>query len=504
MLKLLIVEDETATRNGLINHLDWIGMGISELSAAKDGLEGLSEAKRFRPDIVICDIRMPGISGIDLTNSVVELLPQCQIIFISGYSDKEYLKAAIRYGVIRYIEKPLDLDELREAVVLAVKKCMEWRKGHSEETTQEELIRRALRGEPTATDVIKRRLEASGGHTPAVVLLFSSSYSREYAEELLRAVQQALRKHQRICSIFDDKCIAVVSDVGPSQLKHFAFTMFNSTKNICGPQVQIFCSVGQCVDDLSQLETSYITAAEAFDLLFFRGYGHIVFSVNDTHTPCDLGAFSVNTFIQLLQEGKWDEIHAFIDTLCTQMKKQTIACVAQVKDLFMQYSFALLQEAERRSIRIEQTNTEDSSLFWNVLSGAPTLDALRILFLQQIDQVKKAFLEAEDSNLIISQVLKIIQEEYGNPALSVNMLSDHVYLTQPYLSFLFKKVMRKTTTEYIAWFRIEKAKELLRSNHAKLWEVAKHVGYSDANYFTKSFKRLTGMTPSKYRERYHI
>ena len=131
-----------------------------------------------------------------------------------------------------------------------------------------------------------------------------------------------------------------------------------------------------------------------------------------------------------------------------------------------------------------------------------TMDALCGAFLQLIDQAEHAFKHAEDHNRIISQAIKIIQAEYGNPQLSVKMLSAGVYLTQPYLSYLFKKVTGKTASDYIAEYRMERAKQLLLNGNLKLWEIAGQVGYTDANHFSKTFKRLTGITPSAFRTRY--
>lgn len=120
LIRLLVVDDESATRNGIIRHLDWRQLGVGLVEEARDGLEGLEIARLLHPDIVISDIRMPGMNGVEFTTHIRDLYPECKIIFLSGYSDKEYLKAAIQLGAINYIEKPINIDELQETVKRAV------------------------------------------------------------------------------------------------------------------------------------------------------------------------------------------------------------------------------------------------------------------------------------------------------------------------------------------------------------------------------------------------
>ena len=115
-MKLLIVDDEELTRIGLINSIDWESLGIFTLFQAEDGVSGLRIAREVRPEIVLCDVRMPRMNGIELVERLEKLLPNSAFIFMSGYSDKEYLKAAIRLKAINYVEKPLDSAEVAATI----------------------------------------------------------------------------------------------------------------------------------------------------------------------------------------------------------------------------------------------------------------------------------------------------------------------------------------------------------------------------------------------------
>lgn len=125
MIKLLVLDDEYITRKGIINNINWSDLGVVLIEEARDGLEGLDMASRLKPDIIISDIRMPRMNGIEFCKQIREQIPECRIIFISGYSDIEYLKAAIHLNAISYIEKPISIEELQSVIKKAVDLCLE-------------------------------------------------------------------------------------------------------------------------------------------------------------------------------------------------------------------------------------------------------------------------------------------------------------------------------------------------------------------------------------------
>lgn len=127
-MKLMVVEDEKVIRNGLLKHVPWQKLGVLEVQAAENGEKALELAETFHPDIVLSDIRMPGMSGIELCRTLREKYPEIEIIFSTGYADKEYLKAAIDLHAVGYVEKPVNVNLLAENVKEAVKRVGERRK----------------------------------------------------------------------------------------------------------------------------------------------------------------------------------------------------------------------------------------------------------------------------------------------------------------------------------------------------------------------------------------
>jgi len=116
MLKLLIVEDEKITRESLETLIPWNELGIGEIKSAKNGQEALETVKNYIPDILLCDVRMPRMDGIEFSKRLKNIFPKCKIVFISGYAEKEYLLSAIRLNAIDYIEKPLNIEKIKSTM----------------------------------------------------------------------------------------------------------------------------------------------------------------------------------------------------------------------------------------------------------------------------------------------------------------------------------------------------------------------------------------------------
>lgn len=122
MIKALLVEDERITRNGLLKHIPWKELGIDEIRSTDDAESAMEMSRDYHPDIIISDIRMRGIDGIEMCRRLKGESQECQIVFISSYAQKEYLKAAIELEAIQYIEKPIEQEELEKAIRKCVQK----------------------------------------------------------------------------------------------------------------------------------------------------------------------------------------------------------------------------------------------------------------------------------------------------------------------------------------------------------------------------------------------
>ena len=143
-MKILIADDEDYTREGLLEEIDWEEFGIDEIMQAVNGEEALKIVRWFRPDIVLSDIRMPKLDGIAFAEEMLQLVPQSKLIFISGYMETEYLKSAIQLSVIDYIEKPIDVDQVKKALRRAVEEIVREKKSREADEGNREFRQQKL------------------------------------------------------------------------------------------------------------------------------------------------------------------------------------------------------------------------------------------------------------------------------------------------------------------------------------------------------------------------
>ena len=155
MLNILIAEDEMPSRNSLLYDVSSIMENRAEIHVAEDGVKALKLASEFRPDILITDIRMPHMLGTQLAEKILELFPLCKIIFLSGYSDKDFFKSAIKLGVIDYIEKPIDTDVLEQALNKAVNAITEFNNQTS--VSDHEILSELFKNKTVTTSAIPDR-----------------------------------------------------------------------------------------------------------------------------------------------------------------------------------------------------------------------------------------------------------------------------------------------------------------------------------------------------------
>ena len=221
MINLLIVDDEIFTREGLLEMLPLDQLGITETRQAFDGIDALNVAKDFEPNILLTDVRMPRMNGIELAFEIRKLYPECSIIFMSGYSDKEYLKSAIALKAITYVEKPIELDELEDAIKSAISE-------NSKSKTLKDSIENKI--------VLEMSNEYNKSNIENII---NSCVSKEIQEDLYKSFfVTVLLKIQTPIKNDKDKLISTLKGI----CSLYRFNNFISIKNENEIILHLFCS----------------------------------------------------------------------------------------------------------------------------------------------------------------------------------------------------------------------------------------------------------------------
>jgi len=531
LIKVLVVDDESTTRKGLIKHIPWNELGVNIVHEAKDGIDALVIADTIHPDIVLSDIKMPGINGIELALRLREQFPRCKIIFLSGYSDKEYLKEAIKLGAVSYIEKPINLSEVKEAVKKAVTLCIQ----DEEKIFAEENINTVLLQnlpfikQKIINDLIieKSNIEENIKELNLINIPFTTKdWFNVMLIKLSMEKEQTIDENQtsisKVVKIVD-KCSCDITHISANKTNDhiiviLSCNMGNNENRISkmfeliqdGIEenkmigINLFCAIGKVVHGMKQIPQSYVTALLTMKKLFFYGYNNLIF-YKDNRGEGEPFSFEESIhakFTEYLSDKNQQEAVTLIDGFCKGIQKHDTAHVNDVKNIFFKLAFQLLMETEKRGINFSGERENEGKYLWNLISSFETLQELNEYLVGKITIVFKRIEELESSSRTVFKVKNYIEKNYHDDNLSTRTLATQVYLTPTYLSSLFKKETSKTISEYIIEVRIEKSKEYLMDCKLKLFEVAKNVGYNDANYYAKAFKKQIGLNPSKYREKY--
>lgn len=506
MINLLIVDDEIFTREGLVEILPLEDLNITNIREAFDGLDALEQIKTFKPDILLTDVRMPRMNGIDLAFEVRKLYPDTSIIFMSGYSDKEYLKSAIKLKAISYVEKPIEPEELESAVrnaILENSKCK----------TITSNIEDNITIEMTNSEDISRldNILASCASEKLKNLLFNSSFLTVLisAEDTIIGTNiiSSLKAACKVCDLNffiskkNDSLIIVQLLFSKkstfSNIKLTLSSLLASFDECLKEHFNYFISIGKLVYSISETYDSFSHASKLMKHKFFYDYNSII-------NTCDenLKSYTVNIDIfskldDALNKKEIQTLKIFIKQLTSNFKHCSGTSVPYVKDTY----YRIVQHIMNH-VTIRNASAGKDLEFRNILESileCKNLCDLENIILNFLDDIFSILNDDSKKNSPVASILEYIHKNYSNPNLCLEEISKNTYLTPTYICVIFKDQMSKTVNKYITEYRIEKAKIFLKDSGTKMSDISEKVGYNDPNYFSKIFRKETSYTPSEYR-----
>lgn len=512
-MKLLIVDDEKITRNGLMNAIDWNSLQITELYEAENGKEGVRLAFLHHPEIILTDVRMPQIDGIQMAKEIRHAFPDTIVIFMSGYSDKEYLKAAIRLNAVNYVEKPLNLEEVKEAVLDATKRVAHmdlFQKSTNFQTLEHESqLALLLTHAPSSKEEIQTFLKnfplqefsLQKSTFTSIILQFQNTVF-EFSEPEFIPIQEKIGRmlepyHLREIHVPKHNQHLCYFLYGPRPSNAVLYAIAQKIQSAFSPLWQSVIAVGDSQSDIYHAYNSYLSAV----ILLQRGFfcdTNVMFQndICDSKNSALITDFSAD-FTDSLSTRKQDAAFTILSKLLAQFRQSSTLLPSQVKDVYYKL-FLLLQNAAQH-MQLTSFLLEEEVSIWDMISTAPTLTELHRTLVEKTEEYFSLLSQRGPSNQMIFNIKNFIHQNYQNDSLSVKSVSDYVMRSSPYVCTFFKAETGQTLNQYITDYRIKKALLLLEDSRYKIAEVAAKVGYSDVNYFGKIFKKAVGLSPSEYR-----
>ena len=530
MKKVILADDNYIVSEGIKMNVEWNRLEAEVVFTAQNGQEVLEYMKVNGVDLIITDIEMPNIDGITLSREAMKLNPHVKIILISAYDKFEYAKQAVRLGVCDYIEKPIDyiflcekiknafdaidreqrnLSILKESRQLMVTKFFQDLLYYSPEKLSENFEKYIeyleLKTDYSNFNIIKLEIESDS-------LLGESDGVLTYQMEILNLSDIFMTK----CEVFDSvHCIQDLNNLifiiaqNSRTPAHFQYVIHNVISsfidNYKSPILNINVGIGTIVDSISKLHVSYENACHALKYRFFYPNQSIFDAVEATGKEFSLLSTSDSDDDELIgllckkDNSSIEEwLKNFFDDLSTKYKNKNIMFIRIYsllgKILRFLYEINIdTKDLEERVIsvysRFDTFHTYEQFLLW--------MRELCNLVCDKLNFSLKSYHEHT-----YELVDNYIKNNFEDNTLSLNDIAKYANMSPSYLSALYKKNNNQSISDTITSYRIDAAKEYLIKTNLSLKEISIKCGYANQYYFSTSFKKQLGISPSGYREKY--
>ena len=517
MQKVLLVDDNVADLNGVADFTPWKQLGCENVATARNGRDGLEKALTHKPDLIVTDISMPIMDGIEMCREIRKSLPDVYIIFLSCLEEFEYAKSALHIGKCDYITKPISIDTLVQSVLRIkmirneeIKKEMrtlqlERQIRQNRPLLIENLFRNLFFGLFRNVSEIRRQAQALelSIDSQYSLILFETNDNPEASflsvELLCNLLAQNPFDSEEIYTVRYKSTSVVALFRGGYQKEQFLEVI----NRICSELRETRHT--DCTVCIGKPSVNFEEIADEFrrldsvmtSQLFFEA-GVIVFAdefyqQSPAQNQIDFARLYDNVAVAL-SSGSAEVLNGLVDKyLSAESEAQ---CKAIGYYILTQMNIILF-EMNTSAEKIPQA--KETSL-WEKIMGCKSQSDMRILLLETLEQAQNALNAdvASSADIIVNNITKIVKNDYANIQ-TLEEIADRIFLSLPWANRVFKKKTGYTIYEYLLQTRMDKAKELLTDPARKISEIGQMVGYTNNAYFSTAFKNYTGITPKQYR-----
>ena len=532
MLNILVVDDEKYIRKGLAVTIKEAGSQFVICGEAGNGREALSLIEKHRPDVVITDIKMPRMDGIELVEALNESYPKIRKIILSGFDEFDYVRKSMKSGALDYLLKPVDEEHVKKVLCDIEEEIEEEKKKDSDEIKEKNRINESLKiiknkflidlvGGKTFTsdDNTKKKLEQfslpveAGNYFIIIISIdnydFLLNQMPDEAAEKLSALQETvklLNDNKKIVSsfIYNNEIIVLgaLNNANETKLDLAEYILEILPKSI---KKEVSLGIGGSVTKIIELNSSYKNATKNLRRRFYK-FNKKIFEEADKSQ--DFAFLKSQDYYELIIEKTKEYFYA---NKITFFKSSLNALAQDFADNTIHPNEAL-NILTKIYLKIEA----ESKVFSLICSDMYGMDFSYTDALKRFDCFKPAIefsckyyndifdkmleCNSEKNMKVIELVKKYILNNYKEN-LTLGKVAEVAYINPNYLSEIFKCKTGENFVEYITRIRIEKAKKLLSKLEYKTYQVGQMVGYEDPSYFSKVFKKTVGISPSEYRDK---
>ena len=520
LYRVLLVDDEEDIREGISRKMDWLGLGFSLVGEAANGQDALELAESLRPDVILTDIKMPFMDGLELCRILTDRLPAARFVVFSGFDAFEYAKQAIQMNVVEYILKPINADEL-SAVLRRLKDQLD--RERAERRNVELLRSRYTENLPVLRELFYANLldghiepgterERAArldidlqGEEWAVGLAYIGSDRRDALSTL--SVQKLLEE-----SLTADRCrltlyndwVAVIVSLTESFTIYDLIRVLDRVCTLAASYLGLTLTVGVGAPckELSGMARSAAEARTALEYRSMVGRGQVIYIGDlepDGGQVLTFEEADERTLTAAVRLGSEQEVRDAAAALAGKIREANPSA-GQYNLFLMELVTHLIKMTRRSGVGVEEVFGTGFSLPIQD-SALPSLEELedwcaeRYLRLRTLIRRR----QTDSAGQTVETAKEYIRQHYAESDLSVEKLCAYLHLSSTYFSTLFKRETGTSFTAYVTTVRMEAAAEAIRGTEEKTYLIAQRCGYEDPNYFSYVFKRHFGVTPTKYR-----
>ncbi|MCU6709936.1 response regulator [Paenibacillus sp. J5C_2022] len=514
-MRIIVVDDEDLIRNHIASMIEWDEIGCQIVGAASNGIEAMELIALHEPDLVISDIRMPLMNGIQLSEYVKEKHPQIRIIFLTAYSDFEYAQQAVKLGVVDFILKPVKTSEIIRAVELQIHNTM--RTSHELLLSQEKAIQQMLstaedESEKTSTmqklGVHQLKLQVMCAEIDNIDALHRSgeAYSLLALREVINRNLQYYPYHYWLYTA--PKGIYILLFQSKEQIwnpREDSMKIARELTEYCKTAFPFRVSVGisQVLPSLLHLGQAWKEIKECLDYRMMLGKGSIIgydalFGLNICQ---DKQEEDVVHLIGILCRGEKDQVPVYLRSIyrkivSTGLMRNNIQSyflniIGKVEEMLLEYGIPIQEDVQLQAKKM-------------VISFDILVDLMKFMeqWLMEItDRMQSA--QSQSVKRIIKEITAYLEMNFTDE-ITLEKLANHFHMNHSYLSRLIKKETGHNFRDLLWTCRIEAAKKKLTETNLRANEIAFQVGFKDATHFSLLFKKNVGISPTEYRNQVKV
>ena len=520
LYRVLLVDDEEDIREGISRKMDWLGLGFSLVGEAANGQDALELAESLRPDVILTDIKMPFMDGLELCRILTDRLPAARFVVFSGFDAFEYAKQAIQMNVVEYILKPINADEL-SAVLRRLKDQLD--RERAERRNVELLRSRYMENLPVLRELfyanlLDGRIEPGTerdraahldidlqGEEWAVGLAYIGSDRRDALSTLSiqNLLEETLTADRCKLSLYND-WVAVIVSLTESFTIYDLIRVLDRVCTLAASYLGLTLTVGVGAPckELSGMARSAAEARTALEYRSMVGRGQVIYIGDlepDGGQVLTFEEADERTLTAAVRLGSEQEVRDAAAALAGKIREANPSA-GQYNLFLMELVTHLIKMIRRSGVGMEEVFGTGFSLPIQD-SALPSLEELEgwcaERYLRLWTLIRRR--QTDSAGQTVEAAKEYIRQHYAESDLSVEKLCAYLHLSSTYFSTLFKRETGTSFTAYVTTVRMEAAAEAIRGTEEKTYLIAQRCGYEDPNYFSYVFKRHFGVTPTKYR-----